>query len=106
MIHLPADRTGFNQERSLAIMPDSTIISSGLLEPDGVYQNVTVAVGITVKPIPGGKVRLAITDTAGEATILLSEAERLHLINLLTAHRPLHYHKSKFTNHLTKQTAP
>jgi len=64
-------------------MPDSAIIPSGLLEADGVFQNLTVAVGITVKPLQDGKTRLAITDGISESAILLNKAERLHLITLL-----------------------
>lgn len=64
-------------------MEDSASIPSCLLEPDGVFQNLTVAVGVTVKQLQNGKTRLAVADGAGESVILLNVSERHHLVSLL-----------------------
>lgn len=64
-------------------MEDSANIPSCLLESDGVFQNLTVAVGVTVKQLQNAKTRLAVADGTGESAILLNESERHHLVSLL-----------------------
>ena len=68
-------------------MEDSANIPSCLLEPDGVFQNLTVAAGVTVKLLQNGKTCLAVVDGRGESTILLNESERHHLVSLLRGKR-------------------
>ena len=66
-------------------MPDSANIPETLSEVDGVFQNLTVAVGVSVKLVANGMTRLEVTDRDSKAGILLTDAERRHLVTLLDA---------------------
>lgn len=59
--------------------------TKSLLEPDGVFQNHAVSVGVKITRLPDGRMRLAVLELNYEAVVLLDASELAHLIRILSS---------------------